>query len=78
MTELEKIKRAKIYIEKLSNGIDPITDNKLPDDTVLNNERLSRCFFYITDILQQVVENGGEVGKSLRDKNCRLKLQTSR
>ena len=38
MTELEKIKRAKMYIEKLSNGIDPITNNKLPDDTVLNNE----------------------------------------
>ena len=63
MTELEKINRAKIYIEKLSNGIDPITNNKLPDDNVLNNERLSRCFFYVADILQQVVENGGEVGK---------------
>ena len=63
MTELEKIKRAKMYIEKLANGIDPITDNKLPDDAVLNNERLSRCFTYVSDILQQVVENGGEVGK---------------
>jgi len=59
MTELEKIKRAKMYIEKLANGIDPITDNELPDDTVLNNERLSRCFSYIADILRQVAENGG-------------------
>jgi len=63
MTELEKIKRAKMYIEKLANGIDPITDNELPDDTILNNVRLSRCFFYVVEILQQVVENGGEVGK---------------
>lgn len=63
MTELEKVKRAKMYIEQLANGIDPITANELPDDTILNNVRLSRCFFYVTDILQQVVENGGEVGK---------------
>ena len=63
MTEFEKIKRAKMYIEKLANGIDPITDNKLPDDTILNNERLSKCFTYVVDILQQVIENGGEVGK---------------
>ena len=59
MTELEKIKRARMYIEKLANGIDPITDNELPDNTILNNVRLSRCFFYVADILQQVVENGG-------------------
>jgi len=63
MTELEKIKRAKMYIEQLANGTDPITGNELPADTVLNNERLSRCFSYVADILQQVVENGGEVGK---------------
>jgi hypothetical protein len=63
MIELEKIKRAKMYIEKLANGIDPITENKLPDDSVLNNERLSRCFYYVADILQQVVENNGEIKK---------------
>ena len=63
MTELEKVKRAKMYIEQLANGTDPITGNELPDDTILNNVRLSRCFFYVAEILQQVVENGGEVGK---------------
>ena len=46
MTELEKMERAKMYLDKLANGIDPITDQELPDDTVLNNVRLARCFFY--------------------------------
>ena len=67
MTELEKIKRAKTYIEKLANGIDPITDNEMPDDSVLNNERMLRCFAYVADILQQVAENGG-VGRVARNK----------
>ena len=63
MTELEKVKRAKMYIEQLANGTDPISGSELPDDTVLNNERLSKCFVYVADILRQVVENCGEVGK---------------
>jgi len=67
MTELEKIKRAKTYIEKLANGIDPITENEIPDDSVLNNERILKCFSYVADILQQVAENGG-VGRVARNK----------
>ena len=61
MTELEKMERAKMYLDKLANGIDPITDQELPDDTVLNNVRLARCFFYTSDVLRRVIENGGEI-----------------
>lgn len=63
MTELEKMMRAKTYIDKLANGIDPLTDSEMPDDKVLNNVRISRCLFYVSDILSKVIENGGEVGK---------------
>jgi len=76
VTEFEKIKRAKMYIEKLANGTDPITGGKLPDDTVLNNERLSRCFSYVADILQQVVENGGEVGKKPESRKLPFEITT--
>lgn len=58
MTELDKLKRARMYIEQLANGIDPITGDELSDDTILNNIRLSRCFFYISEILQIAIMNG--------------------
>lgn len=61
MTELDKMKRAKMYLDKLADGIDPLTDQELPNDTVLNNVRLARCFFYASDVLRRVIENGGEV-----------------
>ena len=61
MTELEKLERARMYLDKLANGIDPLTDQELPDDTMLNNVRLARCFFYAADVLRRVIENGGEV-----------------
>lgn len=63
MTELETMQRAKMYIDKLAQGIDPITDREMPEDTVLNNVRLARCFFYLSDILGQVIANGGVIGQ---------------
>jgi len=61
MTEMEKLISAKNHMDSLSNGIDPISDEVLPKDTVLNSVGLSRSFFYISDILRQVIENGGSV-----------------
>lgn len=61
MDDIEKLKRAKMYIDKLANGIDPISDNEMPNDTILNNVRLSRCFFYVSDILRQIIDNSGMV-----------------
>lgn len=63
MNELEKLQRARMYISKLANGIDPITDHSMESDSTLNNVRLSRCFFYVTEVLDSVIANGGEIGK---------------
>ena len=60
-TELEMLERAKLYMEKLANGIDPISDTEVRDDDCINNVRLSRCFFYVADVLQKVIDNGGVV-----------------
>ncbi len=51
-TELDTMKHAKEYIDKLANGIDPFTDKPVPDDDIVNNVKLSRCFFYISGILE--------------------------
>ena len=56
MTDLETIKRAKLYMEKLANGIDPITDKEAPEDDIINNVRLSRCFFYVSGLLQRMID----------------------
>lgn len=64
MTELEIMQRAKMYMDKLAQGIDPITDRELPADTVLNDLRLARCFFYVSNVLGKAIDNGGIAGKS--------------
>lgn len=59
MTELETIERARIYLDKLANGIDPLTDLPVPEGDVINQVRISRCLFFAADVLRRVVENGG-------------------
>lgn len=64
MTDLEIMQRAKMYMDQLAQGIDPISGKEVPEDSTLNNIRLARCFFYVSGILQQVIDNGGQVKRS--------------
>ena len=62
MTELEILQHAKDYLDKLAKGIDPLTDREVPENDIINNVRISRCLFYVSDVLRQVIENGGVIG----------------
>ena len=64
MTELETLQRAKMYLDKMANGIDPLTDQPVSENDCINQVRISRCLFYVSDILRRVIENGGNVGKT--------------
>ena len=66
MTELEKIEYTKVFIGKLANGINPLDDTPIPDGDLTNHVRLSRCFFYVSDILRRVIENGGITAPDVR------------
>ena len=66
MTELETMQHAKNYTDKLANGIDPLTEEVIKDDSVINNVRISRCLFYVSNVLQDVINNGGVVGKTIK------------
>ena len=59
MTELELMQHAKDYLDKLAQGIDPLTGQEVPENDVINNVHISRCLFYVSDVLRQVIENGG-------------------
>lgn len=62
MTELEIMQHAKSCLDKLAKGINPLTDQEVSENDVINNVRISRCLFYVSDVLRQVIENGGVIG----------------
>lgn len=54
----EKLMKAKSIIEKIANGINPLTGKNIEDDNFMQDPRLIRCFFYVTDVLNAVIKNG--------------------
>lgn len=63
MTELEKIEYTKGFVDKLAEGLNPIDGTPIAEGDLLNNVRISRCMYYVSDILRRVIENGGIEGK---------------
>ncbi len=59
MTELAILQHAKDYLDKLAKGVDPLTGREVPEGDIVNNVRISRCLSYVSDVLRQVIENGG-------------------
>ena len=62
MEELDKLKRAREYMQALSEGVDPLSGLEIPEDDVANQVRLCRCFAYVASVLEKVIQNGGAVG----------------
>lgn len=58
MTEIEVITRAQMYLEKLANGVNPLTNEEVAENDVINNVRVSRCLYYVTEILKQITSTG--------------------
>lgn len=77
MTELETLEQAKSYMEKLANGINPMDGSLIPDEDVVNNVKLSRCLFYVADVLRQVIENGG-ISRKKKEKKRPFSLPMER
>ena len=74
MTEIEKIAYARMYITKLANGVNPLTDQAVPDTDLINNIRISRCLFYVSDLLRQLEEQGGIPKKKGKAKKIPFQL----
>lgn len=64
MDKLQIIQRAKAYMELLSKGIDPISGEMIENDSVLNQERLKKCFTFVSEILDEIIETNGIVAMS--------------
>lgn len=57
MTELDMIRRAQMYMEKLSHGINPLDGTPVADGDLIRNGRISRCFAFVAEVLDKVVTN---------------------
>lgn len=61
MEEKEKLAIAQDWVRKLANGINPLTGNAVKEDDVVNNVHISRCLFYVAELLSKHTEKTTKV-----------------
>ena len=48
--------KSKNWVRQLANGINPLNGSALKDDDIVNNVHISRCLFYVADLLGKYSE----------------------
>ena len=55
VNEFEKCENAKTVLERIAKGIDPLTGELISEDSFLQDPRIIRCFYFVTEIMDNVV-----------------------
>ena len=77
LNENEKLLKAKSYLDKLANGINPITNELASENDTINNIHISRCLFYVSDVLRNLIENNNNTQKKKNSKNGKSGKKTN-
>ena len=56
MTEQEKLQRAKDCIDSLANGLNPLDGTPVPEQDIVNNVKISRCLFFVSNVLRKQLD----------------------
>ncbi len=73
MTDIDKLKSAKYFVDSLANGRNPFSQEELPDEDVVNDVRAARWFFYLSGVLDEVIQNGGVTASTATVGGCTAK-----
>ena len=63
MEKIELVERAKMYLKLLSDGVHPVTGDMIPGDSAYADEKVKRCFSFISQILDEYIELSEKVAK---------------
>lgn len=59
MADLEKVAEAKAFIDKMANGINPLDDSEITEKDFINDVRIVRRLFLVSQVLGKVLQDGG-------------------
>ena len=68
MRNPEQLKKVKAFIDQMADGINPVSGEVVKDDDSLNNVQISRCLFYVSDILREYIAKESHIKKYAKAK----------
>ena len=63
MAEFDSIKLEKAieYVKRMAEGKNPVNNEMVEEDSVINNPNVIRCLYFIEEVLKEVQKNNGKV-----------------
>lgn len=62
--DFKKLTTAQEWIQNLANGINPLDGSIIPDSDIVNNVHISRCLFYVADIINFTIQKKEKKSKA--------------
>lgn len=72
MIDTKKLDNAIIYLQRITEGHNPVNNLPVDEDSVINDPNVIRCMFFIKDTLEKIRKNEGYIGripKRVREEN---------
>ena len=58
----KKLETSIEYVKRMAEGRNPVNNELLEYDSVLNNSNVIRCLYFIEDVLKEVQKSNGKIG----------------
>lgn len=66
VVDAKKLETAILYLQRITEGHNPVNNMPAEEDSVLNNPNVVRCMFFIKDVLEELKRNDGYIGRRPR------------
>lgn len=60
--DMSKLEVAIRYMQRIADGCNPVSNEPVEEDTVLNDPNVIRCMFFVKDVLEEVRRSNGVTG----------------
>lgn len=60
--DMQKLDTALLYIQRITEGKNPVNNMPAEEDSIINNPNVIRCMYFVKDILEEVKGNDGIIG----------------
>ena len=61
--DTNKLETAILYLQRITEGKNPVNNMPAEDDSVINNPNVIRCMYFIKDVLEELKRNDGYIGR---------------
>ena len=66
LVDVKKLETAILYVQRIADGKNPVNNMPANEDSILNNPNVTRCMFFVKEVLEEVRHNDGYIGRKAK------------